>query len=134
MGNRETWRTEPRSPARAAYARLPEGLAPGFPAPPAAVPAVGPAPEVPGDVRRLNPGAGLGSGAAPRQAAAWPTAPDAAHSRLETGPFAVAACEDGQVSAYRVGGPGLDVPAKGIGPEPAARRAGSAPARAPAGP
>ncbi|GGS67671.1 hypothetical protein GCM10010238_65520 [Streptomyces griseoviridis] len=85
-------------------------------------------------MRRLNPGAGLGSGAASRQAAAWPTAPDAAHSRLETGPFAVAACENGQVSAYRVGGPGLDVPAKGIGPEPAARRAGSAPARAPAGP
>ncbi|WP_326683080.1 telomere-associated protein Tap [Streptomyces sp. NBC_01237] len=139
VGNWEAGRTEPRPPKRAAYARLLEGLAARYPAPaadaPAAAPALvvpeaftGPAPEptpavpaaaVPSSRPKTEaagttrpsatsrrPGA---KKAAAKKAAAGPVDP-----RFENGPLAVIDCEDGQVSAYCVGGLVLDVPAKTI--------------------
>ncbi|MFJ7200968.1 MULTISPECIES: telomere-associated protein Tap [unclassified Streptomyces] len=142
VGNWETGKTEPRPPKRAAYARLLEGLAARFPAPVADAPAVPPAPVVPeaftGTVPVPAPAAE--APAAPAPAAAVrpaPAAKPAASSRrpgakkavakkttaaatadvdprFENGPLAVIDCEDGQVSAYCVGGLVLDVPAKTI--------------------
>lgn len=138
IGNWESGVTEPRPPKRAAYARLLEGLAQRFPAQAADAPAAAPAPVVPeaftGPAPEPTP--------APVPAAAPPSRPKAASStarpapssrrpgakkavakkttaatvdpRFENGPLAVIDCEDGQVSAYCVGGLVLDVPAKSI--------------------
>ncbi|MFB7076463.1 telomere-associated protein Tap [Streptomyces sp. NPDC056308] len=137
IGNWESGETEPRPPKRAAYARLLEGLAARFPAPgadaPAAAPApvvpealTGPAPEpvqAPAVVPSSRPKAAASSAARPstssrrpgaKKAVAKKTAPAAVDPRFENGPLAVIDCEDGQVSAYCVGGLVLDVPAKTI--------------------
>ncbi|MFG2097303.1 telomere-associated protein Tap [Streptomyces sp. NPDC048612] len=138
VGNWEAGRTEPRPPKRAAYARLLEGLAARFPAPAADVPATAPAPAVPEAF--TGPAPEPDSSPAPAPAAVPPPRPKAANStarsapssrrpgakktvakkttaadpRFENGPLAVIDCEDGQVSAYCVGGLVLDVPAKSI--------------------
>ncbi|MCX4799944.1 helix-turn-helix domain-containing protein [Streptomyces sp. NBC_01242] len=136
IGNWESGETEPRPPKRAAYARLLEGLAARFPAPgtdaPAAAPApvvpeafTGPAPEpvqAPAVVPPSRPKAAASSTTRPmssrrpgaKKAVAKKTAPIAVDPRFENGPLAVIDCEDGQVSAYCVGGLVLDVPAKTI--------------------
>lgn len=136
VGNWETGRTEPRPPKRAAYARLLEGLAARFPVPAAEAPATAPAPVVPEAftgpapepvnaptaVPPSRPTKEASSTARPsttsrrpgaKKAAAKSTAA-AANPRFENGPLAVIDCEDGQVSAYCVGGLVLDVPAKTI--------------------
>ncbi|MFD9114645.1 telomere-associated protein Tap [Streptomyces bottropensis] len=133
----EAGKNEPRPPQRTAYARLLEGLAARFPAP--ATEAV-PEPEVPDTFTAAPvPAAEAPSAPAvakpPARAAASTTRPsstsrrpaakkavrkDAAPSaaavdpRFENGPLAVVDCEDGQVSAYCVGGLVLDVPAKSL--------------------
>ncbi|MEU6019652.1 helix-turn-helix transcriptional regulator [Streptomyces sp. NPDC047515] len=142
VGNWETGRTEPRPPKRAAYVRLLEGLAQRFPAPAADAPAAAPAPAVPEAFTGLAPEPVPEP--APAPAAVPPSRPKAAASdttrpstssrrpgakkavpkrttaaaavdpRFENGPLAVIDCEDGQVSAYCVGGLVLDVPAKTI--------------------
>ncbi|WP_060887529.1 telomere-associated protein Tap [Streptomyces caniscabiei] len=137
VGNWEAGRTEPRPPQRAAYARLLEKLAERFPAPKNEAPgepavpetfAADPAPAVPAPSEQTavkppaqpppparpsstsrRPGA---KKAAPKKTTA--TAAPAVDSRFENGPLAVVDCEDGQVSAYCVGGLVLDVPAKSI--------------------
>ncbi|MEU1668518.1 helix-turn-helix transcriptional regulator [Streptomyces sparsogenes] len=141
VGNWETGRTEPRPPKRAAYARLLEGLAARFPAPAADAPAPAPAPVVPeaftGPAPVPTPTAEAPAPPAPAAAARpAPAAKPAASSRrpgakkavvkkttasaaavdprFENGPLAVIDCEDGQVSAYCVGGLVLDVPPKSI--------------------
>ncbi|MBP5904595.1 telomere-associated protein Tap [Streptomyces scabiei] len=142
VGNWETGRTEPRPPKRAAYARLLEGLAARFPAPAADAPATAPAPVVPesftGPAPEPNPAptpaavppsrpkAAASSTARPassrrpgaKKAVAKKTTTMAAATvdpRFENGPLAVIdADQDGQVSAYCVGGLVLDVPAKSI--------------------
>jgi DNA-binding transcriptional regulator YiaG len=135
VGNWETGRTEPRPPKRAAYARLLEGLAARFPAPgadaPAATPAsvvpeafTGPEPvPAPAAVPPSRPKTEASSTARPApssrrpgamKAVARKTAPAAVDPRFENGPLAVIDCEDGQVSAYCVGGLVLDVPAKSL--------------------
>jgi len=140
VGNWETGKTEPRPPKRAAYARLLEGLAARFPAPASDVP---PAPTVPEAFAGPAPAPASASEAAAAPApavaarpatAAKPAAKPATSSRrpgakkavakkttaaavdprFENGPLAVIHCEDGQVSAYCVGGLVLDVPAKSI--------------------
>ncbi|MEH0415997.1 telomere-associated protein Tap [Streptomyces sp. B21-083] len=134
VGNWETGKTEPRPPKRAAYARLLEGLAARFPAPATDVPADAPAPVVPEAFTgppselvpvpaavppsRLTTEASGTAGPAPssrrpgaKKAAKKPTTVD---PRFENGPLAVIDCEEGQVSAYCVGGLVLDVPAKSI--------------------
>ncbi|GGS09438.1 helix-turn-helix transcriptional regulator [Streptomyces eurythermus] len=139
IGNWESGVTEPRPPKRAAYARLLEGLAARFPAPAADAPTPAPAPTVPeaftGPAPVPTPAA---EAPAPPAAAVRPApaARPAASSRrpgakkamarkttvstaavgprFENGPLAVIHCEDGQVSAYCVGGLVLDVPAKSI--------------------
>nr|WP_237527868.1 helix-turn-helix transcriptional regulator [Streptomyces sp. SID337] len=141
IGNWESGVTEPRPPKRAAYARLLEGLAARFPAPAADAPAAAPAPVVPeaftGPAPVPAPAAEAPPAPAPAAAARpAPAAKSAASSRrpgakkavakkttasaaavdprFENGPLAVIDCEDGQVSAYCVGGLVLDVPAKTI--------------------
>ncbi|MFF5654387.1 telomere-associated protein Tap [Streptomyces collinus] len=142
VGNWETGRTEPRPPKRAAYARLLEGLAARFPAPTADAPATAPAPVVPESFTgpapepppTLEPAAVLPSrpkaaaSSTPRPAASsrrpgakkaaakktTTAAAAAVDPRFENGPLAVIDCEDGQVSAYCVGGLVLDVPSKSI--------------------
>ncbi|MFJ2846998.1 telomere-associated protein Tap [Streptomyces griseofuscus] len=133
IGNWESGVTEPRPPKRAAYARLLEGLAARFPAPTAGAPAVpapavpeaftGPAPEpvpapAPATVPPSRPKAAASSTSRPaassRRLGAKKTTVAAADPRFENGPLAVIDCEDGQVSAYCVGGLVLDVPAKSI--------------------
>ncbi|MEU9197794.1 telomere-associated protein Tap [Streptomyces hundungensis] len=141
VGNWETGKTEPRPPKRAAYARLLEGLAARFPAPADDAPAAAPAPVVPEaftgpapvPARAAEALAAPAPAAAVRPApAAKPTASSrrpgakkavakkttasaaAVDPRFENGPLAVIDCEDGQVSAYCVGGLVLDVPAKTI--------------------
>jgi DNA-binding XRE family transcriptional regulator len=139
VGNWETGKTEPRPPKRAAYARLLEGLAARFPAPAADAPASAPAPTMPEAFTGPAPGpAPAAEAPAPAAAAVRPApaAKPAATSRrpgakkaapkkttasaaavdprFENGPLAVIDCEDGQVSAYCVGGLVLDVPAKTI--------------------
>ncbi|MEU0163350.1 helix-turn-helix transcriptional regulator [Streptomyces sp. NPDC006261] len=141
VGNWETGKTEPRPPKRAAYARLLEGLAARFPAPaadapaapvpvvpesftgpppvpapvagasapPAAVAAVRPAPAVEPAASSRRPG--VKKKAVARKTTASAAAVD---PRFENGPLAVIDCEDGQVSAYCVGGLVLDVPARTI--------------------
>ncbi|MFJ1601498.1 telomere-associated protein Tap [Streptomyces sp. NPDC088261] len=136
VGSWEAGRTEPRPPKRAAYARLLEGLAARFPAPvpeePAAAPVrvvpeafTGPALEpVPAAAAAQPSRTAESSGTARPSAssrrpgakkAARPVTPAAVDPRFENGPLAVVdADEDGQVSAYCVGGLVLDVPAKTI--------------------
>ncbi len=141
VGNWETGKTEPRPPKRAAYARLLEGLAARFPAPAADGPASAPASVVPeaftGPAPVPAPAAEASAPPAPAAAvrpapAAKPAASSrrpgakkavakkttasaaAVDPRFENGPLAVIDCEDGQVSAYCVGGLVLDVPAKTI--------------------
>ncbi|MGW1007687.1 telomere-associated protein Tap [Streptomyces sp. NPDC002520] len=133
VGNWETGRTEPRPPKRAAYARLLEGLAARFPAPaadpasevpeaftgPEPVPAPAPAavppsrPTAPAS-STTRPAASSRRPGAKKAVAKKTTATAAADPRFENGPLAVIDCEDGQVSAYCVGGLVLDVPAKSI--------------------
>ncbi|MFI0091850.1 telomere-associated protein Tap [Streptomyces bobili] len=137
VGNWETGRTEPRPPKRAAYARLLEGLAARFPAPvgetppePAApetftapAPALAaPAPSAPAAAKA--PAQPAASTARPSSTSRHPGAKKAAKAtastaavvdaRFENGPLAVVDWEDGQVSAYCVGGLVLDVPAKSL--------------------
>ncbi|MEU4654985.1 helix-turn-helix transcriptional regulator [Streptomyces sp. NPDC023723] len=140
VGNWETGKTEPRLPKRAAYARLLEGLAARFPtpaadAPDAAVPVApesftGPspapapaaeAPAAPPPAAAVRPTPAAKPAATSRRpgvkktVAKKTTASAAADDpRFENGPLAVIDCEDGQVSAYCVGGLVLDVPAKTI--------------------
>nr|AAO73840.1 telomere-binding protein TapR2 [Streptomyces rochei] len=139
VGNWETGKTEPRPPKRAAYARLLEGLAARFPAPASDAPAAPPAPTVPeaftGPAPVPAPAAEAPAAPAPaaaarpataakpatssrrpgaKKAVAKKTTAAAADPRFENGPLAVIDCEDGQVSAYCVGGLVLDVPAKTI--------------------
>ncbi|MCZ0211368.1 helix-turn-helix domain-containing protein, partial [Streptomyces sp. UMAF16] len=134
IGNWESGVTEPRPPKRAAYARLLEGLAARFPAPTADTPAdpvpavpeafTGPAPEpvpapAPAAVPPSRPRAAASSTTRPAASSRRPgakktTASAAVDPRFENGPLAVIHCEDGQVSAYCVGGLVLDVPAKSI--------------------
>ncbi|MEU6950280.1 helix-turn-helix domain-containing protein [Streptomyces sp. NPDC046316] len=125
IGNWETGATEPRPPKRAAYARLLEGLAARFPVTdtPTAPAAPEPAPASP---TVPPPHASSSTPTAPTPATRRPDAkraravaknPAAAveDPRFENGPLAVIDCgEDGQVSAYCVGGLILDVPAKSI--------------------
>ncbi|WP_030905018.1 telomere-associated protein Tap [Streptomyces sp. NRRL F-5126] len=125
VGSWESGRSEPRTPKRAAYARLLEGLADRFPAAASGAPTdSAPAPEThpavaPAPVSASSPE----PVPAPEPAAAPPSRPKAvagntaavAGSRFENGPLAVVdAGEDGRVSAYCVGGLVLDVPAKSI--------------------
>ncbi|MEV8321281.1 helix-turn-helix transcriptional regulator [Streptomyces sp. NPDC059900] len=138
VGNWESGRTEPRPPKRAAYARLLEGLAARFPSPavdapptpeaaevftgPAPVPAptaeapAAPAPTAAGrPAPAAKPAPSSRRPGAKKAAAKTTTASAAAvDPRFEHGPLAVIDCEDGQVSAYCVGGLVLDVPAKSI--------------------
>ncbi|WP_406396429.1 telomere-associated protein Tap [Streptomyces sp. NBC_00887] len=132
VGNWEAGRTEPRPPKRAAYARLLEGLAARYPAPPAAPPPVVPetftspapesiaAPAVPPSQPKTEasgiakPSASSRRPGAKKAVAKKTTAAGAFDPRFENGPLAVINCEDGQVSAYCVGGLVLDVPAKTI--------------------
>ncbi|SES31882.1 telomere-binding protein Tap [Streptomyces sp. yr375] len=137
VGNWEAGRTEPRPPQRAAYARLLEKLAERFPAPepeapgePAvpetftAVPAPEtPAPSAPAAAKPPTRPASTTATRPPstsrrpgaKKAAAKKTTAAAVDPRFENGPLAVIdADQDGQVSAYCVGGLVLDVPAKTI--------------------
>ncbi|MFJ9598044.1 telomere-associated protein Tap [Streptomyces virginiae] len=141
IGNWESGVTEPRPPKRAAYARLLEGLAARFPTPAPEAPAVAAAPVVPeaftGPATVPTPAAEAPAPPAPAAAVRpapaakpaassrrpgtkktvpkkTPTAAAAVDPRFENGPLAVINCEDGQVSAYCVGGLVLDVPAKTI--------------------
>ncbi|MFG2220492.1 telomere-associated protein Tap [Streptomyces sp. NPDC048685] len=136
IGNWESGETEPRPPKRAAYARLLEGLATRFPAPALDAPTAAPTPVVPEAftgpasvpapaAEALAPAAAArpaptakpaGSSRRPgaKKAVAKKTAAAAVDPRFENGPLAVIDCEDGQVSAYCVGGLVLDVPAKSI--------------------
>ncbi|MFI1510195.1 telomere-associated protein Tap [Streptomyces sp. NPDC020597] len=135
VGNWEAGRTEPRPPQRAAYAKLLEKLAERFPAPdseapdePAvpetfaaeSAPAV-PAPSAPAPAK--PPARPAASTTRPTSTSRRPGAKKAAAKtitaaavdpRFENGPLAVVDCEDGQVSAYCVGGLVLDVPAKSL--------------------
>ncbi|MFJ9683938.1 telomere-associated protein Tap [Streptomyces sp. NPDC101194] len=128
IGNWESGETEPRPPKRAAYARLLEGLAERFPAPDADAPAAapeaftGPDPK-PAPAPAVVPPSRVVASSAERPAAASrrpgakkavakKTAAAAVDPRFENGPLAVIDCEDGQVSAYCVGGLVLDVSAK----------------------
>ncbi|WP_331762210.1 helix-turn-helix domain-containing protein (plasmid) [Streptomyces sp. NBC_01520] len=137
VGNWEAGRTEPRPPKRAAYARLLEGLAARYPtqavgAPAAPAPVVpesftGPAPEpvsapaVPPSQPKTETSSTTRPSASSRRPGAkkavakkTTAAAGAVDPRFENGPLAVIDCEDGQVSAYCVGGLVLDVPAKSI--------------------
>ncbi|MFD8288015.1 telomere-associated protein Tap [Streptomyces lavendulae] len=82
--------------------------APAAEAPAAPVAAVRPAPAVKPAASSRRPGA---KKAAPKKTTTTAAAVD---PRFENGPLAVIDCEDGQVSAYCVGGLVLDVPAKTI--------------------
>ncbi|MFJ4917620.1 telomere-associated protein Tap [Streptomyces sp. NPDC088726] len=135
VGNWEAGRTEPRPPKRAAYARLLEGLAARYPAPAADAPAApapvvpeaftGPAPATAAAVPPSRPKTEAPSTTRPSATSRRPGAKKAVAKkttaaagpvdpRFENGPLAVIDCEDGQVSAYCVGGLVLDVPAKTI--------------------
>ncbi|MFJ3594743.1 telomere-associated protein Tap [Streptomyces sp. NPDC090231] len=137
VGNWEAGRTDPRPPKRAAYARLLEGLAARFPASAADAPAApapvvpeaftGPAPEpvsapaVPPSRPKTETSSTTRPSASSRRPGAkkavakkTTAAAGAVDPRFENGPLAVIDCEDGQVSAYCVGGLVLDVPAKSI--------------------
>ncbi|WP_328760521.1 telomere-associated protein Tap [Streptomyces sp. NBC_00271] len=135
VGNWETGKTEPRPPQRTAYARLLEGLAARFPAPDNESPSelavpetftAAPAPATAAPSEPAAPKAPARPAATARPSstsrrpgtkkAAKATAPRAAavDPRFENGPLAVVDCEDGQVSAYCVGGLVLDVPAKSL--------------------
>ncbi|MEW2373406.1 helix-turn-helix domain-containing protein [Streptomyces sp. NPDC006656] len=142
--NWESGRSEPRPPRRQAYQRLLDGWAAQFPAAPSAeVPATFSAtppqaadetPVLPKE-QDTSPVPGstgaessspTGSDFARPAPSSWrpgmekavtkkaPTSAAAVDPRFENGPLAVIDCEDGQVSAYCVGGLVLDVPAKTI--------------------
>ncbi|MGW3652471.1 telomere-associated protein Tap [Streptomyces sp. NPDC000878] len=136
VGNWEAGRTEPRPPQRAAYARLLEKLTERFPVPESeaaskpvvpetftAVPApAAPAPSAPAAAK--TPARPAASTTRPSSTSRRPSAkkatkattstPAVVDPRFENGPLAVVDCEDGQVSAYCVGGLVLDVPAKSL--------------------
>ncbi|MFI1169284.1 telomere-associated protein Tap [Streptomyces sp. NPDC020801] len=135
VGNWEAGRTEPRPPQRAAYAKLLEKLAARFPAPKNEAPgepavpetfAAEPAPAAPApsaSAAAKPPARPAASTTRPtstsrrpgaKKAAAKKTTAAAVDPRFENGPLAVVDCEDGQVSAYCVGGLVLDVPAKSL--------------------
>ncbi len=131
VGNWEGGRTEPRPPQRAAYARLLVGLAARFPAPDSEAPdesavpetfAAEPAPAAPAAAKpparpatsSTRPTSTSRRPGAKKAAAKKTTTAAAVDPRFENGPLAVIDCEDGQVSAYCVGGLVLDVPAKTI--------------------
>ncbi|MGF0167543.1 telomere-associated protein Tap [Streptomyces koyangensis] len=139
IGNWESGETEPRPPKRAAYARLLEGLAARFPAPatdvppapvvpesftgPAPVPApAAEAPAAPTPHAAVRPAPAAKPSASSRRPGAKKAVPKKTTAaattnvdpRFENGPLAVIDCEDGQVSAYCVGGLVLDVPAMTI--------------------
>ena len=138
VGNWEAGRTEPRPPQRAAYAKLLEKLAERFPAPDGEAPgepavpetfAAEPAPAAPAAAvsapdTAKPPARPAASTTRPTSTSRRPGAKKAAEKkttpaaavdpRFENGPLAVVDCEDGQVSAYCVGGLILDVPAKSL--------------------
>ena len=137
VGNWETGKTEPRPPQRTAYAQLLKGLAARFPAPdseaapepsvpetftatpapaPVAAPSAPAAAKAPARPAANTPRPSSTSRRPGTKKAAKATAPTAAavDPRFENGPLAVVDCEDGQVSAYCVGGLVLDVPAKSL--------------------
>ncbi|WP_217210236.1 helix-turn-helix transcriptional regulator [Streptomyces sp. AC550_RSS872] len=127
----ETGRTMPRPPRLAAYKHLLDGWAEQYPAPTdnvsthsgvtatetfagtsASAPATAKAPARPA-ASSTRPSTSRRTGA--KKAVAKKTTTAAAvDPRFENGPLAVVDCEDGQVSAYCVGGLVLDVPAKSI--------------------
>jgi DNA-binding transcriptional regulator YiaG len=124
VGNWEAGRTEPRPPQRAAYAKLLEKLAERFPAPESETPAEPTAPE-PAEPTAPEPAPAAPAPSAqatpkpPRPAtkktpAKKTTTAATADPRFENGPLAVVDHEDGQMSAYCVGGLVLDVPAKSL--------------------
>ncbi|MEU1434462.1 helix-turn-helix transcriptional regulator [Streptomyces sp. NPDC005786] len=137
----ESGKTEPRPPQREAYARLLDGLAALYPAPPvsrpapaageaaAASPTAASTQAVPAPVPGREPtAAAVAAGPEPAPAAARPprtmvrrpapakatTAPAVSDPRFANGPLAVVAIEDGHPVAYCVGGLVLDVPAKSV--------------------
>lgn len=133
VANWESGKNEPRPPQRTAYARLLEGLAARFPAPDTEAdlePVVSetlaaesaPAPSAPTAAKEpARPANTTRPSATSRRPPARNTARKTAATstaavdpRFENGPLAVVDCEDGQVSAYCVGGLVLDVPAKSL--------------------
>ncbi|QZZ32422.1 telomere-associated protein Tap [Streptomyces sp. ST1015] len=133
----ESGRTEPRPPERDGYARLLSQLAELYPAPSAPEPDPAPpatAPEAPAPAQdKTAPAAPAGPpptpAPAPAPATPGPTsrrpatkkaakrttpAEPATDPRFENGPLAVVDVEDGQTSAYCVGGLVLDVPARSL--------------------
>ncbi|WP_326800494.1 helix-turn-helix domain-containing protein [Streptomyces sp. NBC_01788] len=136
VANWEAGKNEPRPPQRTAYARLLEGLTVRFPAsatetaPDSAVPdtlTTTSAPETPSAMAPAAakpPAHPAASSTRPASTSRRPSAKKAVKKtaapaavvdpRFENGPLAVVDCEDGQVSAYCVGGLVLDVPAKSL--------------------
>ncbi|MBZ3913994.1 telomere-associated protein Tap [Streptomyces acidiscabies] len=139
VGGWESGRTEPRPPERDGYARLLKQLAELYPEAPdstapakdtaapatTAAPPPTTAPEPAPDTRRTAPAAVEAPSGTPRPATRQPTktkkAPrktpppePATDPRFENGPLAVVDVEDGQVSAYCVGGLVLDIPARSL--------------------
>ncbi|MFD5555182.1 telomere-associated protein Tap [Streptomyces sp. NPDC127068] len=133
----ESGKTEPRPPERDAYARLLEGLAGLYPAPPSETAPVPPpqprslpADPVPeaavtadhGSTRTPPPAPPTATPPPSRRppteepAPATPPAPGTPQTppKFENGPLAVVDVDDGQVLAYCVGGLVLDVPAKSV--------------------
>ncbi|MGW3954034.1 telomere-associated protein Tap [Streptomyces sp. NPDC004752] len=124
----ESGKNQPRPPQRTAYARLLKGLAARFPAPGPEAPAEPEVPDTftaaPAPAPAKPPVRAAASGTRPTSTSRRPaakkavkkTAPSAVavDPRFENGPLAVVDCEDGQVSAYCVGGLVLDVPAKSL--------------------
>ena len=133
VGNWESGRTEPRSPQRAAYARLLEGLAARFPAPAAAPTAhvrpapagperlAGPAAVSPAPIRPAAAVPGRSPAGARRMPSRYPVvrravaepvpAPVAADPRFVHGPLGVL---DGDGSLYCAGGLVLECPAVSV--------------------
>jgi DNA-binding transcriptional regulator YiaG len=119
VGNWEAGRTEPRPPQRAAYAKLLEKLAERFPAPESETPAEPTAPEPAEPAPAAPTPSAQATPKPPRPAtkkapAKKTTTAAVADPRFENGPLAVVDHEDGQMSAYCVGGLVLDVPAKSL--------------------
>ncbi|TGA91163.1 helix-turn-helix transcriptional regulator [Streptomyces sp. MZ04] len=119
VGNWEAGRTEPRPPKRAAYARLLEGLAERFPAPPGAEPTTPPpAPADTVTAPEATPPPPPAAKTPAKTPAKKPTPAATATPRFENGPLAVidvaADADGGEAMAYCVGGLILDVPAKSL--------------------
>ncbi|MFF4229631.1 telomere-associated protein Tap [Streptomyces sp. NPDC001820] len=125
VGNWEAGRTEPRQPKRAAYARLLEGLAARYPAPPEASTAREPEPEPPAPVASSVPPVqapapgtastsrrpGVKTAVAKTAARKLDTASPPVDPRFVNGPLGVL---DGDATVYCVGGLVLDCPARTI--------------------